>query len=771
MTQNNFTVCPYLGMSGERTVVRTEPDLMHRCFAQSPAGQPDLDHQARYCLSANYPACSIYKQYVEPETEELEEDEEETRQGMSSAARLALLLIPIALLLTLALLYFRDLASAPTPVAIEVAQPTQASPIPTQPPVATTDSSQPQPIAAVTLVRPETVTPAPGGQVFSATPLQGEVGWWTSSEADSNHVSDSYLYAGYYEGNSFLSAVRFDLKGAPRGAPISDGTIQLTGLLDDRFNPGSGGTWSVQLIPGKALPPLQQVNFQTLLNTPAQMTLFPELYPADLGVGQVNIVNLDASARSWLQEQILLGETEIIARITGPGGGDSLFAWDSGDGPATAGEAPRLILSLDAPPPTAPPLPTDVFLVATLTPTPENVLTAAAEIALSTQQALDGASGSQIIPVYTPTLVPENLATVQAGRLLAGLPLYVVYTPVPANGATATANALEATAIAVTTGTFTPVPPDAVTPIIVLPTPMPENVATAAAQKAITTAQAASVGTVTPLPPNIVMATRTPTAIVVTRTLTPENQQTAAINSLIMTAVAATTGTFTPFPPNVVTATPSPLPTATPKAPFLIYLDQITPDPTATGDGRMPQELRGKVLFKSDREDGTRIMAVDPATGRQANLASPWPYSEAEHIQLTSPDGRFVLTVEYDDIGRTQIISTDVSTGARQKITNNRLGAYEPAWSPTANRIAFGSWDSGNEDIYTMDPDGSNVIQITTNGSQDRYPSWSPNGSQIVYWSSRDTGRRQLWVMNADGSNPRRMLTSNYNDYNPIWVR
>ncbi len=185
----------------------------------------------------------------------------------------------------------------------------------------------------------------------------------------------------------------------------------------------------------------------------------------------------------------------------------------------------------------------------------------------------------------------------------------------------------------------------------------------------------------------------------------------------------------------------------------------------------MPRELRGKVLFKSDRERGTRIMAMDPATGRQANLASPWPYREAEFTQLTSPDGRFTLTVEWDEIGRTQIFSQENATGSKVKITNNRTGAFEPAWSPNSNRIAFGSWDSGNEDIYTMNPDGSNIIQITTHGSMDRYPTWSPNGSQIAFWSSRDTGRRQLWVMNADGSNPRRLLISNYDDYNPIWVR
>ena len=670
MTQTNLTVCPYLGMSGERTVVRTEPDRTHRCFAQSPVGQPDLDHQSVYCLSANHFACPIYNHYTEPAADELDDEEEEeqdVRQGMSPGVRLALLLIPLAADSRAGSALPARSASSPEPAsgAPVIVEATQASPMPTQQPAIA--DGQPQPIAAGTLVRPETVTPSPGGQVVSTTPMQGEAGWWTSSEADGDHVADSYLYAGYYEDSSFLSAMRFSLKDVKRGAAISDATLQLTGLLDDRFDPGSGGTWLVQLIPGKALPPLAQVNFQTLLNTPAKVTLFPELYPADLGVGKVNVLTLDASARSWLQEQILLGEDEIIARITGPGGGNSLFAWDSGDGPATAGEAPRLILSLDAPPPTAPPLPTDVFVVATLTSTPENVMTVAAELALATQQAIESAGTPQIVPVYTPTLVPENLATVQAGRLLAGLPLYVVYTPIPANGATATADAAQATAVALTTGTFTPVPADAVTPIIVIPTPMPENVATAAAQKVLSTSQAASVGTVTPLPPNIVMATRTPTAIVVTRTLTPENQLTAAVNSLYATSVAVTTGTFTPFPPNVVTATPSPLPTSTPSPSFLTYLDQITPESTAVGDGSMPRELRGKILFKSDREAGTMIMAMDPATGRQAFIASPWPYREAERSQLASPDGRYTLTVEYDDIGRLQIFSKENANRAKEQ--------------------------------------------------------------------------------------------------------
>jgi Tol biopolymer transport system component len=185
----------------------------------------------------------------------------------------------------------------------------------------------------------------------------------------------------------------------------------------------------------------------------------------------------------------------------------------------------------------------------------------------------------------------------------------------------------------------------------------------------------------------------------------------------------------------------------------------------------MPAQLRGKVLFISDRDGERRTLAVDPANGRQAYVSVPWPYRLAERTQLSSPDGRYSLTVDFDDNGKSQIFSRDSATGVRTKLTSFRTGAFEPAWSPGGNRIAFGSWESGNEEIYTMDPDGSNIVQLTNHGDIDRHPTWSPDGTRIAFWSQRDTGRRQLWVMNADGSNPRRLLATSSDDYDPFWAR
>ena len=70
-----------------------------------------------------------------------------------------------------------------------------------------------------------------------------------------------------------------------------------------------------------------------------------------------------------------------------------------------------------------------------------------------------------------------------------------------------------------------------------------------------------------------------------------------------------------------------------------------------------------------------------------------------------------------------------------------------------AYRIAFASTQSGNYEIYTVNPDGSGAVQLTNDSASERWPCYRGDGGQIAFATNRDGGGNQLYVMNPDGSN------------------
>lgn len=329
-------------------------------------------------------------------------------------------------------------------------------------------------------------------------------------------------------------------------------------------------------------------------------------------------------------------------------------------------------------------------------------------------------------------------------------------------------------------------------------TPTPQNALTAVAAMGTGTARSERYGTETPLARRY--ATLGP-MVPITLTPTPANAETATAVAAYVTAVAMTTGTFTPMPLNVATVTPTPTATATP--PFA-SLAQFTPMPTPTPRERslldfrtlpIPPEtgLIGQIAFRTNRDGSQSQVWVMDATGKPVGkLLGEEYHTIAEVHDLYSPDWNYHLDVgnDMDELGRSsthwKIVVYDIAKQAFsnliQEVKGKGIGAYNPAWSPDGKRVAFVSERTRYSEIYVLELATMEVTRLTDGSDVDpalgyppffKHPSWSPDGSQIVFFSDRGTKppRKQIWIMNADGSDMRVLSPSPFEDWDPVWIK
>jgi Tol biopolymer transport system component len=112
-----------------------------------------------------------------------------------------------------------------------------------------------------------------------------------------------------------------------------------------------------------------------------------------------------------------------------------------------------------------------------------------------------------------------------------------------------------------------------------------------------------------------------------------------------------------------------------------------------------------------------------------SNVRQVVPYGVAQAHELASaswsPDGRQILSTTKS--GRLFVVRVDGTGLAQLKLDVSSKGtfAYQPAWSPDGTRIIFGMVRDGQADLYTADPNGSHLVQVTDSPDFENGPSWA----------------------------------------------
>jgi TolB protein len=119
----------------------------------------------------------------------------------------------------------------------------------------------------------------------------------------------------------------------------------------------------------------------------------------------------------------------------------------------------------------------------------------------------------------------------------------------------------------------------------------------------------------------------------------------------------------------------------------------------------------------------------------------------------------------------------DLRAGLRPaNITNNPVKVdVDPDWSSDGQKIVFTSFDVSDSpmiptsaEIWTINPDGSGLAQLTFNTLEERAPAWSPNGTRITYMCKQGPAApnldNEICVMNADGTGQTQLTFNTLND-------
>ena len=281
-------------------------------------------------------------------------------------------------------------------------------------------------------------------------------------------------------------------------------------------------------------------------------------------------------------------------------------------------------------------------------------------------------------------------------------------------------------------------------------------------------------------------------------TFTPE---TIALVATPNTPTATVTPTHSPVPAltPTITQTPSPMPspkptltftpTATPNPPIATPtpIPTVAPVEVVSNDNLLGNCGGGRIAFSSDRDGNNEIYVMAPDGNNVIRLTNNPAYDSSP---AWSPDGSRIA-FDTDRDGNREIYVMNADGSEQTNLTNFPGLDAEPVWSPDGSRIAFNriaedtngdgdfSYEDDLVDVYVINVDGSEPINLTNQPGYDSYPAWSPDSRRIVFLRAvEDTNgdgqlnyddNADIYMANVDGSGQTNLTSNPADDSSAYW--
>ena len=177
-----------------------------------------------------------------------------------------------------------------------------------------------------------------------------------------------------------------------------------------------------------------------------------------------------------------------------------------------------------------------------------------------------------------------------------------------------------------------------------------------------------------------------------------------------------------------------------------------------------------KIAYVANPKGNFDVFIREDRGGRM----TPVTNSPEDEVDVAwTPDGKGIAcSVEVKKIlGKERSIwLIDIATGKRSRLIPGFSGPHQlPDLSPQLPQVVFTGKTGRGWDVFLFDLEDQ-VIREMTRGGESCRPRFSPDGERIAYVSAEADGKGDIWTMEADGSSPRRLtVRDDAYDYFPSW--